>query len=222
MDDEGALSLRERKRQRTREVITEAAMTLFAERGFEDVTVTDIARRAEVGRSTFFRYFADKQEVLFADEAELRRLLVEASERAAAELSPLGTSLVDALIVARTGLLALSRRIAEQPRWLAVRQRLVDEHPELRARSLTKERGYVTAGIEVMLRHGAAPQTATLAASIAAACFATAHERTLATGQDLPAAVDEAFRQLATLDGPALGDRLAPAASQRTGDAGGW
>ena len=48
--------LRERKQQKAREQIVEAAFALFAERGFTDVTVTDIAERAEVGRTTFFRY----------------------------------------------------------------------------------------------------------------------------------------------------------------------
>lgn len=204
MEDRVPDSLRERKQRRTREAIIEAALTLFAERGFSAVTVTDIAHRAEVGRSTFFRHFADKQEVLFADDAELLALLVAASDAAAAPLAPLGASLAAALAVARAGLLALTCRIAEQSRWLPLRARLIDEQPELRARNLVKERGYAAAGIETMVRHGAASDTAALAASLAAACFAAGHAHTLATGQDLPAAVDEAFRRLATLDTAAL------------------
>jgi len=204
MEDRLPDSLRERKQRRTRDAITEAALTLFAERGFDAVTVTDIAERAEVGRSTFFRYFADKREVLFADNGELLALLIAASDRAAGPLSPLGASLADALIVAHAGLLALTRRIADQSHWLGLRARLIDEHPELQARHLTKERGYVAAGIETMMRHGAAPDTAALAAGLAAACFAAGHARTLATGQDLPTAVDAAFRQLAAVDTGAL------------------
>src|SRR2546423_5890370 len=63
--------LRERKKRRAQEAIVEAAFELFAERGFADVTVADIAERAEVGRTTFFRYFGDKQEVLFDDEQQI-------------------------------------------------------------------------------------------------------------------------------------------------------
>jgi AcrR family transcriptional regulator len=204
MEEPVLSSLTERKQRRTREAIIDAALTLFAERGFDAVTVTDIADRAEVGRSTFFRYFADKPEVLFADDAELCGQLVAAGEQAAAPLAPLGTSLTNALVVARAGLLALTCRIAEQSQWVALRARLMDEHPELQARNLIKERGYVAAGIEVMVRHGAAPDTAVLAGSLAAACYAAGHARTLATGQELWAAVDEAFGQLATLDAAAL------------------
>nr|WP_239001050.1 TetR family transcriptional regulator [Jiangella asiatica] len=64
-------TLRDRKQQRTREAIIDAAHALFAERGFDNVTVTDIAERAEVGRSTFFRYFGDKQEVVFGDDGDV-------------------------------------------------------------------------------------------------------------------------------------------------------
>ena len=63
------LSLRERKQRKTREAILAAAMDLFAERGFDRVTVDEIAARAEVGRTTFFRYLTDKQELL----ADIRR-----------------------------------------------------------------------------------------------------------------------------------------------------
>src|SRR5918992_1748802 len=71
--------LRERKQQRVRQAIMDAALALFAERGFDEVTVSDIAERAEVGRSTFFRYFGDKQEVLFAGDhpAKLIKKLAE-------------------------------------------------------------------------------------------------------------------------------------------------
>jgi AcrR family transcriptional regulator len=209
MKDSVPVSLRERKHRRTHAAIIDAALALFAERGFSAVTIADIAGRAEVGRSTFFRYFADKNEVLFSDDAELLALLVAASEAAAGPLAPLGSSLSSALAVARAGLLALSVRIAEHSRWLGQRARLIEEHPELQARQLIKEHGYVAAGIETMIRYGAERETAALAASLAAACFATAHVRTLATGQDLPASVNEAFRRLAALDTTALGAAIA-------------
>ncbi len=65
------LPLVERKQRQARQRIIDAARELFLERGFDGVSVGDIAERAEVGRTTFFRHFGDKQEVVFANEQEL-------------------------------------------------------------------------------------------------------------------------------------------------------
>src|SRR5579863_1395621 len=65
------LPLVERKQRQARQRIIEAARELFLERGFDGVSVGDIAERAEVGRTTFFRHFGDKQEVVFANEQKL-------------------------------------------------------------------------------------------------------------------------------------------------------
>ncbi|UGT43991.1 TetR family transcriptional regulator [Nocardia yamanashiensis] len=63
-------ALRDRKRERTRRALQEAAVELFESRGYEATTVADIAAAAEVGTRTFFNYFASKEELLFPEPDE--------------------------------------------------------------------------------------------------------------------------------------------------------
>ncbi|ASW56349.1 TetR/AcrR family transcriptional regulator [Plantactinospora sp. KBS50] len=72
-----------------RERLVAAAVDLFTENGYDATTVAQIAERAGVTRSTFFRHFADKREVLVAGQDTLSRLLVEGIAAAPAGASPL-------------------------------------------------------------------------------------------------------------------------------------
>ena len=65
-----AEGLRERKKQRTREDIAAAAMALFSARGFDDVTVADVARAADVSEKTVFNYFPTKEDLVVHRGAE--------------------------------------------------------------------------------------------------------------------------------------------------------
>ncbi|WP_245192193.1 TetR/AcrR family transcriptional regulator [Amycolatopsis azurea] len=65
------MSLRERKRARTRQALIDAATELFERKGYDETTVADIAAAAEIGARTFFSYFASKEELLFP-EADAR------------------------------------------------------------------------------------------------------------------------------------------------------
>src|SRR5215217_8219895 len=69
--------------------LREAAMELFAERGYEQTTVADIAERAGLTSRTFFRYFADKREVLFSSKEAFEQPLVDALEAAPAGAPPM-------------------------------------------------------------------------------------------------------------------------------------
>src|SRR3954469_19731169 len=58
-------TLRERKKQRTREALGRVAIELFTTRGYEETTVDDIAEAVDVSQRTFFRYFAGKEDAVF-------------------------------------------------------------------------------------------------------------------------------------------------------------
>jgi AcrR family transcriptional regulator len=70
--------LRERKKERTRAALIEAAADLFTRKGYDETTVAEIAAAAEVSPRTFFSYFRTKEEVLFVDNAERLRIAQEA------------------------------------------------------------------------------------------------------------------------------------------------
>lgn len=70
--------LRERKKERTRAALIEAAADLFTRKGYDETTVAEIAAAAEVSTRTFFSYFRTKEEVLFVDNAERLRIAQEA------------------------------------------------------------------------------------------------------------------------------------------------
>ena len=82
--------LRARKKRATREAIAATARRLFAQRGFDAVTVAEIAAAADVSEKTVFNHFATKEDLAFAGgEARLSRLLADIAQR------PAGTSVLD-------------------------------------------------------------------------------------------------------------------------------
>ncbi|MDT8911405.1 TetR family transcriptional regulator [Amycolatopsis sp. PS_44_ISF1] len=127
-------SLRERKKARTRAELQRHALRLFAERGYEATTVEDIAGAAEVARSTFFRYFATKEDVVLFDEVD------PLFERALAAV-PAGTP----FLVALTGAIrATFAGLDEQQRAQEeVRIRLVRTVPEIAAAARARGAGDV-------------------------------------------------------------------------------
>ena len=90
-----AVGRRERKKQRTREALIDAAFRLFQEKGFEATTVEEIADEVDVSSRTFFRYFSSKEDVVLTfQEEQFATLLDELAARPPSE--PVVTALRNA------------------------------------------------------------------------------------------------------------------------------
>jgi AcrR family transcriptional regulator len=186
-------SLRVRKQQRARDEIIRAAYELFAERGYADATVADIAERAEIGRTTFFRYFGDKQEVVFADE---QRWLDNVG-RQYRELSLAGPpSLPEALTRLRATAAAICAAATRNPEHYVQRERLIADNPELNDRAARKQRRFAEIMSETLREQGASPDTAALAPQIALACYNAGSQLAAGTPGRLGLSVEAAFDQL--------------------------
>jgi AcrR family transcriptional regulator len=161
----------ERKQRQARQRIIEAARELFLERGFDGVSVGDIAERAEVGRTTFFRHFGDKQEVVFANEQELLDTITAAGQ---ADGTPAPRNATDAVEQLRPVLLALCIQATANPEAYTRHFQLIEQHPELRARDAVKMQQIADRLSDLLIGRGCDEPTARFAAQIALACYQTA------------------------------------------------
>jgi AcrR family transcriptional regulator len=162
-----------------RERLEDAALDLFAENGFEETTVAQIADRAGMNRATFFRHFADKREVLFGGEDVLAGLFADAVRAA-----PAGAMLTECL---QAALAAAGTAMTPQQRAKAARRRLVAAaNNELQERGLLK-RARITQSIAAALRErGTDELTARLGAETGMLAFTVAFERWMNANDDAP------------------------------------
>ena len=150
--------------------LQEAALALFAERGFDQTTAAEIAGRAGLTERTFFRHFADKREVLFGGSALLQERIVEAVAGAPASDGPLEA-------VAR-GLDAAAAMLGEFRRDLSrQRQAVIAANLELRERELAKLADYAAAVTGALRQRGVDDTRATLAAEAGMTVLHVALER---------------------------------------------
>lgn len=132
VEDRPRPGLRERRKKLTAAELEAAAYRLFGERGFDNVTVDDIAAEADVSRRTFFRYFASKEDVLLADHfVQLARLREAMANRPPDE--PIVTAL-------RNALLSMTTDFEERKEKIILRGRLMRDTPSLQARSLVHQK----------------------------------------------------------------------------------
>jgi AcrR family transcriptional regulator len=176
------MGLRELKKQRTREAIASTAFHLFEQRGFDRVTVAEVAEAAGVSVKTVFNYFPTKEDLLFDEVPARQAALVEAVR----DRDP-GESVPEAL---RRLQLAQCGRMASPG--FAIFARIIEECPALRAKELEVMAGFEQVLADALERYaGLKPFDARIAATLLVGVqwqfFLLARERALA-GKHGPAA----------------------------------
>lgn len=147
--------------------LQQAAGALFAERGYADVTVADIAERAGLTKRTFFNHFPDKREVLFADAAAFETHVLKHLAAADPALAPL-----DAAVEALAG--AGLSDLAKYGEYAATRRELIASSTELQERDLIKTATLTAAIAAGLVEREVPPRTAAFASKAAVAVFIAA------------------------------------------------
>jgi AcrR family transcriptional regulator len=167
-----------------------AAIELFDEQGYEATTVAEIAERAELTKRTFFRYFADKREVLFSGSQELQRLWLAGLAAAPAEANPLA--------VVTAGLDPVAEMFTERHPFARIRAQVIEANPELQERELIKLQRLTAAIKGALVERGVAVNAAILAAHSGVTIFHVAFARWVQ--QNDPTAlrrlIDESLQEL--------------------------
>jgi len=170
--------------------LEQAALELYIERGFEQTTVAEIAKRAGLTERTFFRHFAAKREGLCAGAGSLQDLLVSTLASAPDSAAP-----IDAVASA---LEAAGALLQERREYARKRQAVIAAHAELQERELIKLASLGSAMAGVLRRRGVKDPAASLTAEAGIAVFRIAFERWISESsqQDLPQFIRESLDEL--------------------------
>jgi len=153
-----------------RERLVMAALDLFTDQGYDDTTVAQIAERAGVTRSTFFRYFPDKRDLLSAGQETLGRLLADGIADAPADAGPL-----DAVAA---GLERMSTAIGPMNREIGPRLRaVISASTELQQRQAAKSVGLAGAISDALVSRGILESTALVAGQLGVLAFHRGYEQ---------------------------------------------
>jgi AcrR family transcriptional regulator len=152
------IGLRARKKQRTRQLIFDAAQKLFAERGFEAVSVAEIARAADVSEVTVFNYFPTKEDLFYGGMAAFEESLLEAVRArrpGEAASKAFRQALLDSAdnLVSKERAAAItkaSKLIAASPSLLARERAIAERYTLLLAELLAQETGSNPDEVEAM------------------------------------------------------------------------
>ena len=154
-----------------------AAVDLFTEQGYDATTVAQIAERAGVTRSTFFRHFSDKRELLVAGQETLSRLLADGITEAPAEAGPMAA--------VAAGLERASSEMGPANRELGPRiHAAVAASTELQERDALKSVGMAAAMTDALVARGVPDPTAHLAAELGVLAFKRGYAQWAAADRD--------------------------------------
>ena len=175
--------------------LSAAAMALYVERGFEQTTVAEIAERAGLTARTFFRYYTDKREVLFAGSAMLGHSLVTALDEAPASATPM-----DAVWVA---LDAAAKQLGARHEHSRLRQTVIAANPELQEREHTKMASLSLAIADGLRRRGVEDRDARLAGEVGISVLRVSFDQWVSgpPTAELAAVMRASFDQMRVLTG---------------------
>ncbi|WP_205696087.1 TetR/AcrR family transcriptional regulator [Conexibacter sp. SYSU D00693] len=155
--------------------LQEAALSLFAQRGYEQTTARQIAEQAGLTERTFFRHFSDKREVLFGNEAALTDALV-----AGVVGAPARASVAKAV---EAGVRAAARHMEPRKAFLRRFADVVAQHPELRERELAKQQAMAGDVAGALAGRGVGDVEARLAGELTIVVLRLGFEQWLARGE---------------------------------------
>jgi AcrR family transcriptional regulator len=193
MADKG-IDLRTRTRENVRVQIAEVAFNVFAERGFDAVTATEVAEAAGISRASFFRYFDSKEDAVFVAQEELGvKIAARLRERPPGE---------DAWTALRRAVEALSIYYRDNPAHALARLRLIRTTPKLRAHQLERQNQWkelIGAALaeRLGLEQADVRVEAMVGAALGALQAASVRWATNNGTEDLIGLVDEAFAAIA-------------------------
>jgi AcrR family transcriptional regulator len=194
VDSPPALGRRDRKRLETRNGLAAVALELFAERGFDAVTVNDIADRADVDPSTFYRHFGSKEAVIFSDLGDWTGRL-----RGAIGGQPAAMPLLEAL---RMGIKDLAAMLVVDIDNERHRAELTQAFPSVRAQGFAVREALINEVAQAIAERMAVdPVRDSRPYLVAASCIlaATWYRNYVVRTADLPASAEEAVDRIIDL-----------------------
>jgi len=192
-----AKTLSERKQESVREAICDQATRLFAERGYQETTIDDIARAAAIGRRTFFRYFKTKEDVVLWKFDQFARCTLQLlAERPVRE---------PALAALESALTQASEFYNEQPEHTLAILKLTDETPSLHAQQLLQQqhwKGWFATALRSRMRSSARSLLPDVVSAVAIEAMAIAVRRWLGEPEsELSVQIAAAFAALRRVAG---------------------